>query len=222
MWIGPVSLSRCPDRMEYGPPILLARTARKSCGALLLGVALAGCLAWGTVARCAAPSAVSASFSRPDYLLIEDYWIGETLTAPWVTRITLRADGEKFTGPAFFSAGNGQRQKTAHDTVVIPRAAVQEFLSLLLKSPMRPGKYTPRIDYTDDYPNLRIVVKQGKSAITFFTRSQGKDYIPWGAQYQGKISVVDSELPARALQQLRPYMKRPVLEKLIDDARKGP
>ena len=173
MWIGLVSVSRCSDTAGHGPPILLARTARKSCGsarlpAVLLGLALAG--GWGapgTVARGASPAETIpaqsvppprfASLSRADSLTIESSWMGLSPVAPLEARYTLRRDGENFTGQAHFLAGKRRRR----ETIVIPLPAVRNFLNQLLSTPMKPGKYTPRIDHTDDYPTLRIVVKNG-------------------------------------------------------------
>jgi hypothetical protein len=69
---------------------------------------------------------------------------------------------------------------------------------------------------TDDYPSITIKLHIKGDTVVIFTKSQGKDHIPWGVTLKGETFVAESDVPARALNQLEPYLKGDVLQKLIE------
>lgn len=50
------------------------------------------------------------------------------------------------------------------------------------------------------------------------SESQGDDHVPWAANIGNDVYVIDSELPARALMALKPYLKSDTLERLVNKA----
>jgi len=164
-----------------------------------------------------AGSALSGDLTQARAIRIEDDWNGLSTVAPLKAHYDLQRGASGFSGKASFSAGgNRRRPKETVEEISIPGDKAEAFLKMLSDAPMKPGAYVPKIRHTDDYPSIKIQVETKNETVVFFTESQGEDHIPWGATVSGKSYVIDSDVPSKALQSLRRYLKRDVLNKLAE------
>ncbi len=163
-------------------------------------------------------TAILGQFSDADKIAIADNWNGYSSRAPLITNYSLTRSIEGFIGSARFSAGGHRGQAhTANESIIIPKAVAQSFLSELSKTTPKPGKYTPDISHTDDYPSLSIEVELGKQSVRFYSQSQGFDNVPWGADIMGKSYTISTGQPGQALAILQPYLRKDVLSRLEAD-----
>jgi hypothetical protein len=131
---------------------------------------------------------------------------------------SLQRNDKVFRGKAQFSVkgSSSLQRRQAIEDIEIPLDAAQSFLKTLASLPLKEGEYKPTITITDDYPSIRIKLSIKGETVVIFTESQGKDHIPWGVTFKGKTFVAASDIPARALNELEPYLKGDVLQKLIE------
>jgi hypothetical protein len=163
------------------------------------------------------------SLAKVDSIRISDDWTGLSPVAPLERDYFLKRQGKGFSGTANFSvAGYSGQPRTATANIQIPAAAAKKFLELLASSPLKAGDYTASINHTDDYPHISVELMSKDEIVRFFTQSQGRDHVPWGAKIKEKTYVISSDAPARALKTLEPYLKRDILERLIDEVPSGP
>ncbi|HXV98007.1 MAG TPA: hypothetical protein VEC93_06255, partial [Anaerolineae bacterium] len=150
---------------------------------------------------------------------IRDEWNGLSPIAPLGATYDLERAGDHFAGTANFTVGGrGGNSLQATEAVELPPEAVQTFLQTLASAPLTEGAYQPNITHTDDYPAIYIELELGTGTMTFFTQSQGEAHVPWGAEFNGKTYVINSDAPAKALAALEPYLKRDVLDQLKEQA----
>jgi len=142
---------------------------------------------------------------------IQDGWggLGPSRSAHY----ELHPSENQFTGEATFSVGG--LNKT--ENIQIPFNAAQTFFRILGEASLENKEYFPQIWHTDDYPSLKIELDLEDEAVTFFTESQGESHVPWAVKIGEKTYVIDSDVPARALAALNPYLKRDVMKKLHDE-----
>lgn len=108
--------------------------------------------------------------------------------------------------------------------IAVPEENAKNFLKRLSQVHLVRGEYVPSIPRTDNYPSITIEIETSgvlvsRETITFFTQSQGKGHVPWGVTIQGVTYVVPSDIPARALEELDPYLRRNILENLLSTLR---
>jgi hypothetical protein len=125
----------------------------------------------------------------------------------------LHADANQLAGEATFSV----RGRTKTESIRIPLSAAQTFFRILGEATLEEREYVPRIMHTDDYPSISVELDLGNETVTFFTQSQGESHVPWALKIKQKTYVIDSDVPARALEALDPYLKRDVLKLLLDE-----
>lgn len=155
--------------------------------------------------------------SQTDSIQINNGWSGLSPVAPIITHYSLQRYEQGFKGEARFSvAGYSKQPRQASAEIEIPLNPAQSFLKTLATVSLKEGKYEPKIEHTDDYPAISFELKTGTDTVLIFTKSQGEGHVPWGVTFKGKTFVVDSDVPARALKELEPYLKRDVLRKLIE------
>jgi len=149
-----------------------------------------------------------------DGIQIKDDWAG----FGWIeAHYSLQRHQQGFKGTAHWRANlRGRIPEAANEDVEIPLDVAQSFLKTLARTSLREGKYKPKIDHTDDYPSISIEFEVKEEIVKIFTESQGEGNIPWGVTIRGKTFVVGSDIPARALKELEPYLKRTVLQKLLE------
>lgn len=150
---------------------------------------------------------------------IEDNWMGLSEFGPVGRHYYLKPAGEAFEGKAVFSLGGGPNVKTKEVPVSVPKDAIQKFLTLLSQSALEKGVYTPKIDHTDDYPSVRMIVEGDAGKVEFFSRSQGDFAVPWGVAMGTETFVVNMKAPGEALALLQPYFKQDGLKALMDEWR---
>jgi len=166
---------------------------------------------------------------QADSIRIKDEWEGYGPFSPLFSFWDLHRAQDGFSGTATFRAHPhfplylsrpDLQGKVYTDTadIFVPLGSMNNFLKRLSRTRLFKGEYVPSIPRTASYPSISIEIEVGHETITFFTRSQGKDHIPWGVTIQGETYVVvSSDVPARALEEdLEPHLKREVLEELLN------
>ncbi len=166
---------------------------------------------------------------QADSIRINDEWEGYGPYSPISAFWDLHRSQDGFSGTATFRAHPHYslyfsrpelEGKVLTDTadILIPAGNVTSFLSRLSMARLFRGEYVPSIPRTASYPSISIEIEVGPETITFFTRSQGKEHIPWGVTIQGETYVVvSSDVPAGALEQhLEPHLKREQLQELLN------
>ncbi len=166
---------------------------------------------------------------QADSIRINDEWEGYGPYSPISAFWDLHRSQDGFSGTATFRAHPHYslyfsrpelEGKVLTDTadILIPAGNVTSFLSRLSMARLFKGEYVPSIPRTASYPSISIEIEVGPETITFFTRSQGKEHIPWGVTIQGETYVVvSSDVPAGALEQhLEPHLKRELLQELLN------
>ena len=169
---------------------------------------------------------------QADSIRITDEWEGYGPFSPISASWDLHRAQNGFSGTAsfraqphyslFFSRPDLEgKVLTERADILVPLGSMNNFLSRLSRARLFEGEYVPSIPRTASYPSISIEIKVGHDTITFFTRSQGKDHIPWGVTIQGETYVVvSSDVPARALEEdLEPHLKREVLKELINSVK---
>ncbi len=171
----------------------------------------------------AAVPGLAAALTTVTELHLRNDWDGLSATAPQLAHFDLVKQDEGFTGVATFSAGSSGRQPQAAMTttsaITIPQPVVTEFLQLLATTQARVGRYVPRIDHTDDYPNLLIELTTAAGPVVFFSQSQGQDHTPWGLSFGGGQYIIDTNIPNRAFTRLNPYLDYETQQLQIDALR---
>lgn len=153
-------------------------------------------------------------------ITMRDDWAGLSKASPIRAHYTLnRADDGSFTGLADFSAGDQSGTPVAMtDTITIPAGVMKDFLEKLVAIPLVEGEYTPKVEHTDDYPNIAITVQVSSDTVSYYTQSQGDNHVPWAISLANKTYVVDSPAIADAYALLTPYLKKDVLDKVVQEA----
>jgi len=196
--------------------------------------------AWSSFVGVASPQASSQEdFRSPfetlsqivqaDSIRIKDEWEGYGPFSPISAFWDLRRSQDGFSGTATFQAHPHYslyftrpdlegKVLTDRADILVPAGDVTSFLSRLSRAHLFKGEYVPSIPRTASYPSISIEIEVGPETITFFTRSQGKEHIPWGVTIQGETYVVvSSDVPAGVLEQyLEPHLKREVLTALLN------
>lgn len=158
------------------------------------------------------PTAWPPKLTEATTIGLQNDWAGFAPDAPLEAHYTLERGADGFSGEGNFSMGGYSGDPvTAWEAITVPADVAQKFLQVLEDPnlPMKEGPYEPRIDHTDDYPSVGIQIGlPGGEQVSFYSGSQGVDYVPWGLSYKGKTYTVDSALPAKAMYTLGPYLKR--------------
>lgn len=167
-----------------------------------------------TILPIPSPDATLARLREAVAVEIEDAWVG--LGNPHKVLYELERQGSGLTGKARFEAGWSE-EVTATADITISEDTTLKFLETLAQSPAVYGHYEPRIEHTDDYPSLSIDIRLPDQPVHFYSRSQGETHVPWGLDIQDNTFIINSDEPAKALDLLKPYLKRDVLRKLLDE-----
>ena len=146
---------------------------------------------------------------------IRDSWAGLSPLSPIEANYDLTMKDEGWVGEAIFSITADQIIETAD--IHIPIEDTDAFLDMLEQAKLLPGPYEPFYRWTDDYPFISISFQTDDGEIEIFTSSQGEGHVPWGAMVHGQEYVIESDIPMQALKILEPYMKRDILQTMIDE-----
>ncbi|MFL5542927.1 MAG: hypothetical protein ACJ8J0_28370 [Longimicrobiaceae bacterium] len=159
---------------------------------------------------------VAASPFEPRTVEIVDYWMGLDPQGPIEFTWRLGRQGaatHAFTGVGTLARAHGKTSGPL--TVTIPDSAMTAFLRGLAAAPRTPGEYTPKIEHTDDYPELTIRMHTPTGITEFYSASQGDERRPWRVTIDGRHYVSDSPVPAEALKHLLPFLQREELERTL-------
>jgi hypothetical protein len=158
---------------------------------------------------------------------IHNDWNGYSDITPILRHYKLRLERQKFVGNAHIAVGGYgaagiHQQKTTR--VAIPADVSKKFLATLAQTPLQVGVYQPKIVRYDDYPSIDIKVKiSPQQQVTFSSRSQASNYIPWKVTITRANSTAEyisnSPIPDRALQVLKPYLASPGIDRIIEQRR---
>jgi hypothetical protein len=156
---------------------------------------------------------MAASPFEPRTVEIVDYWMGlgdGPIEFTW--RLGRQgAATHTFTGVGTLAHSRGRTSGPL--PVTIPDSAMLAFLRGLAASPRTPGAYTPKIEHTDDYPELTIRLHTPAGITEFFSASQGDERRPWRVTIDTRRYVSDSAAPAEALKHILPFLHRAELER---------
>jgi hypothetical protein len=153
---------------------------------------------------------------------IHNDWNGYSDITPILRHYKLRLASKNLVGNAHiavggYGAGGIHQQRTTK--VKIPAVVVTKFLTTLAKTPLQSGVYKPLITKTDDYPSIEIKIKIEKKQVTFSSKSQGVDRIPWKiAVTENNVTkeyITNSPIPAQAFRILNPSLDRSGVDQII-------
>jgi len=147
---------------------------------------------------------------------IQNHWMGLSRIAPIKADyyLNLTADGT-LTGTATYSITHDEITETVD--ITIPADVIDTFIDKLESAKLQRGTYTPFSQWTDDYPSLAININTVNTIISIYSTSQGEFHVPWGATIDGTDYIINSTIPAEALDILTPYLKQDVQEAMIDE-----
>jgi hypothetical protein len=195
----------------------------------------------GASTRTPVPISITAlaPLTQTRFLKIADTWNGLTYLAPVEAIYNLERGRDGFTGRADFEVGGNEKsslikQYNASADITIPEVVAQRFLNMLAESQAQEGipNYTEQC--CDNYPSLSIELQLEGSKIVFHSASlqvegsrwgsvfKGGSRVPWGLEFTGQTYVINSARPAEAYALLNPYLKKEVLEKLIEASGENP
>ena len=157
---------------------------------------------------------------------IKNDWNGYSDITPVLRHYKLKLDRQQLVGNAYIALGGygaaGIRQQRT-TKIEIPAPIVSKFLTTLSKTPLQAGIYKPSFLKKDDYPAIEIKIKVDKKQVTFSSKSQGVDRIPW------KIAITEnnatqeyisnSPIPAQAFRILNPSLDRSGVDRIIHQRR---
>ena len=162
-----------------------------------------------------ADAARGASPFEPRVVEITDHWMGLEPQGPIDVVYRLERQGDTY---AFAGMGELTQARRRHGgplPVTIPDSAMRAFLRGLESAPRAVGRYEPRIEHTDDYPELTIRLRADTAVAEFFSASQGDDRRPWRITIGGRQYVSDSAAPAEAFRHIQAYLRRAELDRVI-------
>jgi hypothetical protein len=159
---------------------------------------------------------------RSQTVEIRNDWHGYSDITPVIRHYKLRLEHQQLSGNAYIAVGGygvaGIRQQRT-SKVKIPAAVVTKFLATLSKTPLEVGIYQPKISRPDNYPEIEIKVKSDRQKVTFSSRSQRVDRIPWKIIVtENKITreyISNSTIPTQAFHILNSSLDRSGVDRII-------
>lgn len=179
---------------------------------VILSAALAGC---GAIERLFTPT-IRLDLGDVQSVTIEQSWVG--LAPMYASTYTLTEKDGAWIGSVVFMYGFDETV-TQEEDINIPAEAVARFIRIMETAPAYEGEYDPYFDHTDDYPYIGFTFGTDAGAVEVFSGSQGEFAVPWGARIDGVEYTIDSDIPARALDEIAPYLKYEERQAFLDDAR---
>lgn len=148
-----------------------------------------------------------ADVASAQMLIVHDRWSGMSEESPRATTYELRRDEARgLTGTVRYSRQGVLRWARE---VTVSRAATRRLLGQLAAAPIAAGPYEPRIDHTDDFPCVEILVVfepaglAGPGMLLLTTTSQGKFHTPWSVALGGSTLTSPGDEIGRVLSTLR-------------------
>lgn len=156
-------------------------------------------------------------------VVLHDEWVGYNHHAPIAALYELgRGARGGLAGKGWLSSSVvGERVVD----IAIAAGAAARFFDAVASAAIVEGPYTPRQEWTDDYPSIELAFHVGAGTIgrsggiaLFFSKSQGEFYAPWGACIGGQLWTLPGENVGRALAALHRPLKRATLDRLMREA----
>jgi len=148
-------------------------------------------------------------------VMIRDDWDDLSWKTPVERQYCIRRREDSFSLSCLFGAGEpGCFQRFNIDSSHIPQNTMEEILAKLEGIQIRRGNYVPRVFKRYESTNLGIYMDTGDDRIVFSTESQGRYHKPWGVRVAGKGYVYRGRQIARALRELRPFLKLATFSRL--------
>jgi hypothetical protein len=153
---------------------------------------------------------------------IQNDWNGYSDITPVLRHYKLKLDQQQLVGNAYIALGGygavGIRQQRT-TKIKIPAPIVAKFLTLLATTPLQEGTYKPKLLKNDDYPAIEIKIKVDQKQVTFSSRSQGSDQIPWkvviAENNTKKEYISNSAIPAQAFRIINSTLDRSGVDHII-------
>lgn len=143
-------------------------------------------------------------------IVIHDAWSGMSPDSPTLTLAELkRTPLGRIRGVAWeFRRGTPEH---AWD-LKIDLEAASTFFRLLADAPIVTTPYAPRIDHTDDFPDISIAVQvgpgpSGDGMVLLYSSSQGEFHAPWSVSVRGQSFTSPGEEIGRALAMVRALLR---------------
>jgi hypothetical protein len=175
----------------------------------------------------ALPATTVGTLSNVVLLEIKNDWNGYSDITPIVRHYKFKNQSNGLIGNGSFAVGGYggysiQQQYTRK--VTIAPALAQQFFRVLGETKItKSNHYQPKIDRADDYPDVTIRLQLAEREVTFASRSQGQNNIPWQIKVKTKKGVEsfvsNSANPAQALALLQAQIDHPGLEQAINKHR---
>jgi hypothetical protein len=153
---------------------------------------------------------------------IVDHWFGFSDKAPIDARYRLerRRGAGTFTGTGTLRMNDrvdGHFEGVRHGplAITVPDSAMASFLAALAATPLTEGEYRPSIQVTDSYPVFTLRLRTSTGVVEFYSESQGEYRRPWRVEVAGRRYVSDSDVPARAMRIILPYLRRAELDRMF-------
>lgn len=109
-------------------------------------------------------------------------------------------EGGVFKGD-FCAAFDGRDVYTAK--VQLAAKAAEALLHSVSDASVVRGAYVPRIEWTDDMPDIELVIDTGARFLFLFSKSQGEHHAPWGACIDGELFTLPGDGVGRAIAAIR-------------------
>jgi hypothetical protein len=167
-----------------------------------------------------------ATIKQAGTVEIKNDWNGYSDITPVLRHYKLKLDRQQLVGNAHIALGGygaaGIRQQRT-TKIKIPAPIVSKFLTTLSKTPLQTGSYKPSLLKKDDYPAIEIKIKTDRQQVTFSSKSQGVDRIPWKIAITEnnttKEYISNSPIPAQAFRILNSSLDRSGIDQIIGHRR---
>jgi hypothetical protein len=132
-------------------------------------------------------------------LRVTEGWMGLTPIGPIAHHYELTATEGGFVAHLVCHAG---AHELAQPDQTIPRDSLAPILTRLSSAEVTAGTYAPRIEHTDDYPNLSMEIDSPAGTLALTSQSQGENAEPWQIATGSDTAIVASSMPGEALHAL--------------------
>jgi len=142
---------------------------------------------------------VLAALPTATVIRLTNGWFGLSPANPVAHRFELVRAGTTFN---VHSVCRAAERELALPDQTVSFESVAPILDRLVGVPVGPGPYEPRIDHTDDYPQLVLELETPAGSVSLRSRSQGELADPWEVASGDSTGVVASPIPGRAFRDL--------------------
>jgi hypothetical protein len=181
---------------------------------VILSAALSGC---GVLRGWIAPAGLDY-LDSVQTIKIADTWVGLTPASPLFSYYDLTTDDDgAWVGTGVIEAGRPKISR--EEAITVPAEAVERFVEIMNTAVLLKGTY--HIDTEDqnpdDYPVITLNFKTDRGYVTVYTYSSAENHVPWGVIIDGIEYVIDGDVPARAMDEIMPYLRYDIRDAMIEE-----